>query len=66
MCSKVTCKNCAKATWQGCGMHIEQALAGVAEADRCKVYKTRFGVCTDGAQAAPAAGAKNDGSCNLN
>jgi hypothetical protein len=47
-------------------MHIEQALAGVAEADRCKVYKTRFGVCTDGAQAAPVAGAKNDGSCNLN
>lgn len=23
MCSKVDCKNCGKATWQGCGMHGE-------------------------------------------
>lgn len=35
MCSQVTCHICKKATWSGCGEHIEQALAGVAEADRC-------------------------------
>jgi hypothetical protein len=26
MCSKVDCKNCGKATWQGCGMHGEFGL----------------------------------------
>jgi hypothetical protein len=36
MCSRVTCHICNKATWAGCGQHIEQALAGVSEADRCK------------------------------
>ena len=35
MCSKTTCKRCAKATWKGCGNHIEQALAGVAKSQRC-------------------------------
>ena len=35
MCSKVTCNKCGKATWSGCGEHIEFALAGVAMADRC-------------------------------
>jgi hypothetical protein len=35
MCQRVTCKNCDKATYQGCGMHVEQVLAGVASADRC-------------------------------
>ena len=35
MCSKVTCDICKKATWSGCGEHIEDALQGVAEADRC-------------------------------
>ncbi len=35
MCARVTCENCNKPTWAGCGSHIEEALAGVAEADRC-------------------------------
>ncbi len=35
MCSRVTCETCGKATWAGCGQHVEQALAGVAAADRC-------------------------------
>jgi hypothetical protein len=35
MCSPVTCNLCKKVTWSGCGQHIEEALAGVAEADRC-------------------------------
>jgi len=29
------CMNCKKVTWSGCGLHIEEALEGVAEADRC-------------------------------
>jgi len=28
-----------RATWAGCGMHIEQALAGVADKDRCHCGK---------------------------
>lgn len=35
MCRRVTCTACGKATWEGCGEHIEQALAGVTEAERC-------------------------------
>jgi hypothetical protein len=36
MCSKVICRQCKKPTWSGCGQHIEEALAGVAPADRCQ------------------------------
>jgi hypothetical protein len=35
MCRRVTCPNCNKPTWAGCGEHIEQALAGVPQAERC-------------------------------
>ncbi|MEI7660387.1 MAG: hypothetical protein WCI82_06400 [Actinomycetes bacterium] len=35
MCSRVTCNKCGKATWSGCGQHVEQALAGVSAKDRC-------------------------------
>ena len=36
MCSAVRCEKCGKATWEGCGQHIEEALEGIPEADRCK------------------------------
>jgi hypothetical protein len=35
MCAMVTCADCAKATWDGCGQHIEEALEGIAASDRC-------------------------------
>jgi hypothetical protein len=35
MCSRVTCAECGKATWAGCGQHVEEALWGVPAADRC-------------------------------
>lgn len=35
MCHRVTCKTCGKATWAGCGRHVERALAGVPGRDRC-------------------------------
>lgn len=35
MCARVTCGDCSKPTWSGCGQHVEEALAGVPEADRC-------------------------------
>ncbi len=36
MCRKVTCSTCRKATWSGCGQHVEEALAGVPASDRCR------------------------------
>lgn len=35
MCSRVTCHSCGKASWSGCGLHVEEALAGVPAAERC-------------------------------
>jgi hypothetical protein len=35
MCQIVTCKQCGKATWFGCGFHIEAALRGVPPDERC-------------------------------
>lgn len=36
MCYRTECPTCHKPTWAGCGKHIESALAGVPEADRCQ------------------------------
>ena len=36
MCSAVRCEKCGKATWAGCGQHIEEALEGFSDAEKCK------------------------------
>ncbi|MED7949576.1 hypothetical protein ACFVYP_37035 [Kitasatospora sp. NPDC058201] len=35
MCRRTTCRICGKAGYAGCGMHVDQVLAGVRQADRC-------------------------------
>ena len=35
MCRRVTCQACHKATYRGCGMHIDQVLSGVPQSQRC-------------------------------
>ena len=35
MCRAVTCKQCGKTTWAGCGQHVDQVMRGVAAANRC-------------------------------
>ena len=40
MCSRTTCRDCGKATWSGCGLHIEEALAGVPASERCTCATT--------------------------
>lgn len=35
MCRAVTCKQCGKTTWAGCGEHVDQVMQGVSPADRC-------------------------------
>jgi len=39
MCWKETCCSCGKPTWNGCGSHIESALRGVDNNDRCPNWK---------------------------
>lgn len=39
MCTKVKCRKCGKATWSGCGDHIEYALYGVPESERCQGHE---------------------------
>ena len=36
MCTRATCKICGKATFVGCGRHVESVLAGVAPSQRCQ------------------------------
>lgn len=35
MCYAVQCAQCGKATWDGCGEHIEEALSSYSEEQRC-------------------------------
>lgn len=39
MCYKVVCPKCQKFTYGGCGNHIESALAGVPQSERCTCSK---------------------------
>ncbi len=36
MCRKVDCSKCGKASWAGCGAHIDVVMADVPESDRCE------------------------------
>ncbi|MFC8717859.1 hypothetical protein [Kitasatospora sp. NPDC057198] len=52
MCRRTTCKSCGKPGFAGCGMHVEQVLAGVPKSQRCS--------CAADAKAAKAAKAGGD------
>lgn len=51
MCAQVTCRDCGKPTWSGCGRHIEAALANVPVNARCKCREQKSEAT--GNQAAP-------------
>ena len=36
MCRRVTCPQCKRPTFAGCGAHIEQVLGDVPKAQRCQ------------------------------
>lgn len=44
MCRPVTCRNCGKTTWAGCGQHVDEVMQGVPQAERC--------TCTEAEKAA--------------
>lgn len=46
MCQRATCKTCGKATYRGCGQHVEQVLAGVPRARRCSCPPRETGKST--------------------
>jgi hypothetical protein len=35
MCRQVTCSRCGKASWAGCGQHVDQVMRGVPTSRRC-------------------------------
>jgi len=35
MCSPAHCETCGKTTWTGCGMHVDEVMAGVPSAQQC-------------------------------
>ncbi len=35
MCYPVTCSSCKKATWGGCGAHVESVMKSVPASGRC-------------------------------
>ena len=39
MCRPVSCNTCGKTTWAGCGQHVDQVMAGVPAADRCRGHE---------------------------
>jgi len=53
MCRRVQCEKCGKPTYAGCGMHIEQVLAGVPHEERCRCREQRDEP-HEGAGAAPS------------
>jgi hypothetical protein len=45
MCQRVTCRQCGKPTFAGCGRHIEQVLGDVPPEQRCR--------CREASQTSP-------------
>ena len=35
MCRQVSCRQCGKPTWAGCGQHVDQVMKGVPKSKRC-------------------------------
>ncbi len=47
MCRQVKCSSCGKATYAGCGMHVEQVLAGVPANQRCRCREQNRATTSD-------------------
>lgn len=36
MCTRVSCSDCGKPSYVGCGRHVEQVLGNVPKGERCR------------------------------
>jgi len=43
MCREVTCRKCGKATWAGCGQHVDQVMRGIPKNQRCQGHEAEPG-----------------------
>lgn len=41
MCRQVTCKNCGKTTWAGCGQHVDAVMSKVPKAQQCTCERSQ-------------------------
>jgi hypothetical protein len=41
MCTRITCADCGKPGYTGCGAHVEQVLRGVPPEQRCRCREER-------------------------
>ena len=48
MCRSVTCKQCGKTTWAGCGQHVDAVKAGVPEGRWCEGHPKAPGAFSAG------------------
>ena len=39
MCRQTTCRKCGKASWSGCGEHVNQVMKGIPKAQQCQGHK---------------------------
>lgn len=40
MCRAAVCRTCGLTTWKGCGLHVDQVLAGVPRDQRCPGHES--------------------------
>ncbi|HEY8911978.1 hypothetical protein [Lacisediminihabitans sp.] len=40
MCQAVTCSECGKVTWAGCGQHVDEVMRNVPIAERCPGHQS--------------------------
>ncbi len=39
MCRRITCPQCGKPSFAGCGLHVEQVLGDVPPEERCRCHE---------------------------
>lgn len=44
MCRPATCKTCGKATWKGCGNHVDQVMRGIPKSQQCAGHPDQPGL----------------------
>jgi hypothetical protein len=46
MCQRITCSDCGKPSFAGCGRHVESVLGNVPPSERCRCRDSRASATT--------------------